>query len=121
MQAEKIISNQEALEKIGFEIKMSGDNQWSIFAAPKFLKNEDLIPFVNDLIQDLGSESGRLDTVERKKDYVAFMKSCKGAVNKSETYFTEMKITRGHTKGFQIHGLVFTAGNRNADITPQHR
>ena len=84
MQAEKIISNQEALEKIGFEIKMSGDNQWSIFAAPKFLKNEDLIPFVNDLIQDLGNESGRIDTVERKKDYVAFMKSCKGAVKANQ-------------------------------------
>ena len=35
MQAEKIISNQDALEKIGFEIKISGENQWSIF-APKF-------------------------------------------------------------------------------------
>lgn len=63
---------------------MEDNNAWNIHAAPKFLSNDELIPFVNDLIQDLDNESGRLDTIERKKDYVAFMKSCKGAVKANQ-------------------------------------
>ena len=83
-QAERVISNQGSLRDIGLELKMDENNSWSILAAPKFLSNDELIPFVNDLIQDLDNESGRLDTVERKKDYVAFMKSCKGAVKANQ-------------------------------------
>ena len=83
-QAEKVISNQDSLRDIGLEIKMEDNNAWNIHAAPKFLSNDELIPFVNDLIQDLDNESGRLDTIERKKDYVAFMKSCKGAVKANQ-------------------------------------
>ena len=58
------------------------------YLCSKILKNEDLIPFVNDLIQDLGNESGRLDTVERKKDYRVHEILQGSSKSKSETNFT---------------------------------
>ena len=82
-QSERLKENQEILEPLGF--KFENDKQgWSVISAPSIIPGGNIEGFVIDLLQDLANEDGPLETVERRRDYVAFLQACRGAVKANE-------------------------------------
>ena len=74
----------ERLHALGFHIERR-EEAWYLVASPTLLKGEEVRSFVIDLLQDLALDGGPLETIEAKKDHVAFMNACRGAVKANDS------------------------------------
>ncbi len=82
-ESERLRSQKERIEDIGFKID-EFNQEWRLLAQPEALPSEKIIDFISDIIQDLGDDQRRLDSVDKLKDHVAFMQSCRGAVKANQ-------------------------------------
>ena len=71
------------LSEVGFSLRENA-NGWLIDAAPHLLEGEELVPFLLDLLQDTAEDGAPLETVDRRKDHLAFLNACRGAVKANE-------------------------------------
>lgn len=71
------------LNELGFHLQNVNDS-WTITASPQLLDGEELRSFFLDLLQDLAQDGGPLETIESKKDHIAFMNACRGAVKAND-------------------------------------
>ena len=83
-QSAVVAAHQERLEELGFHLHLQNDD-WVLTASPRLLAGEELRPFFLDLLQDLALDGGPLETMEAKKDHIAFMNACRGAVKANES------------------------------------
>ena len=83
-QSALVDAHHQRLHEIGFHLDRQGD-QWFLTASPRLLDAEEIKPFFLDLLQDLALDGGPLETIEAKKDHIAFMNACKGAVKANQT------------------------------------
>lgn len=74
----------ERLHALGFHLERR-EEAWYLVASPTLLKGEEVRSFVIDLLQDLALDGGPLETIEAKKDHVAFMNACRGAVKANDS------------------------------------
>ncbi len=71
------------LSEVGFTINET-EQGWVVEAAPHLLEGEELVPFLLDLLQDTAEDGAPLETVDRRKDHLAFLNACRGAVKANE-------------------------------------
>ncbi|MED5271679.1 MAG: DNA mismatch repair endonuclease MutL [Candidatus Thermoplasmatota archaeon] len=83
IESERLRSQKGRIEELGFKID-EFDEKWRLLAQPEALPSEKIIDFISDIIQDLGDDQRRLDSVDKLKDHVAFMQSCRGAVKANQ-------------------------------------
>ena len=83
IESERLRSQKGRIEELGFKIDEFND-KWRLLAQPEALPSEKIIDFISDIIQDLGDDQRRLDSVDKLKDHVAFMQSCRGAVKANQ-------------------------------------
>lgn len=76
-------SSFERLNQIGFEFELI-DDSWKLTSSPNLLKGEDVVPFLIDILQDCSEDGAPLETVEKRKDHLAFLNSCRGAVKANQ-------------------------------------
>ena len=71
------------LTKIGFiiENKASG---YSITSAPALLCASELEPFIHDILLDMSEDGAPIETIEQRKDHLAFLNACRGAVKAND-------------------------------------
>lgn len=72
------------LRSLGFQTER-GENGWQLLAAPQLLKPEAMRSFFIDVLQDVAEDGGPIETVEQKKDHIAFMNACRGAVKANQS------------------------------------
>ena len=77
-------AHHKRLNELGFHLK-EVDGSWTLTASPQLLEGEEIRRFFLDLLQDLAQDGGPLETLEAKKDHIAFMNACRGAVKANET------------------------------------
>ena len=82
-QSERLRAHVDRLSEIGFDFELI-NKEWHCCAAPSLVPKEGLSNFIDDLLQDLGEDTGPLETIERRQDYIAFMQSCRGAVKANQ-------------------------------------
>ncbi len=68
---------------MGFEL-FENENGWSVTAAPQLLDGDEVVPFMLDLLQDTSEDGAPLTTVDQRKDHLAFLNACRGAVKANE-------------------------------------
>ena len=73
----------EDLTNIGFEIEKKAAG-YSIISAPALLSASELEPFIHDILLDMSEDGAPIETVEQRKDHLAFLNSCRGAVKANE-------------------------------------
>ena len=83
IESERLRSQKERVEELGFIVDES-EGKWRLIAQPEALPSEKIMDFFSDLIQDIGDDGRRLNSVEALKDHVAFMQSCRGAVKANQ-------------------------------------
>ncbi|MEE3134321.1 MAG: DNA mismatch repair endonuclease MutL [Candidatus Thermoplasmatota archaeon] len=83
IESERLRSQKGRIEELGFKIDEFNE-KWRLLAQPEALPSEKIIDFISDIIQDLGDDQRRLDSVDKLKDHVAFMQSCRGAVKANQ-------------------------------------
>ena len=83
IESERLRSQKGRIEELGFIIDEFNE-KWRLLAQPEALPSEKIIDFISDIIQDLGDDQRRLDSVDKLKDHVAFMQSCRGAVKANQ-------------------------------------
>ena len=71
------------LENVGFVIKKSAAG-YSIASAPALLSAGELEPFVHDILLDMSEDGAPIETIEQRKDHLAFLNACRGAVKANE-------------------------------------
>jgi DNA mismatch repair protein MutL len=79
-------SESDRLSELGFEFSESSEGI-VVTSVPNVLVGDSgLIAFLHDILIDISSnpESGGIDTVEKLRDKVAFMKSCRGSVKANQ-------------------------------------
>ena len=82
-QQARLAANEDKLQELGFEFTLN-DNLCSINSAPSLLDSEDIEPFIHDILLDVDEDGAPLETIEQRKDHIAFMKACRGAVKAKE-------------------------------------
>ena len=83
-QAALVDAHETRLRELGFHLNNEGDGAWSISASPQLIEGDELRSFFIDLLQDLADDGGPLETVEARKDHIAFMNACRGAVKAND-------------------------------------
>ena len=83
-QAALVDAHETRLRELGFHLTNEDDGAWSITASPQLIEGDELRSFFIDLLQDLADDGGPLETVEAKKDHIAFMNACRGAVKAND-------------------------------------
>jgi DNA mismatch repair protein MutL len=73
----------DTLSEVGFSLQEK-EQGWVVEAAPHLLEGEELVPFLLDLLQDTAEDGAPLETVDRRKDHLAFLNACRGAVKANE-------------------------------------
>ena len=82
-QSAVVDAQHERLKALGFHLEHQ-EGEWVLNASPQLLAGEEVKPFFLDLLQDLALDGGPLETIEAKKDHIAFMNACRGAVKANE-------------------------------------
>ena len=82
-QLARLNSRIEDLSKMGFVINNNAGG-YSISSAPALLSASDLEPFIHDILLDMSEDGAPLETVEQRKDHLAFLNACRGAVKANE-------------------------------------
>ena len=77
-------AHHERLKSLGFHLDHR-QGTWYLTASPQLLAGEEVRPFLIDLLQDLALDGGPLETIEAKKDHIAFMNACRGAVKANDS------------------------------------
>ena len=88
---ERVRAGRERLSSVGFDLE-EDDEGWKMTAAPRLL-GDDAEAFLLDLLQDVDEDGAPLETVERRKDHLAFMTACRGAV-KANHELTKAEMRR---------------------------
>ena len=83
-QSALVDAHHERLHELGFHMNKN-DEAWTLMASPQLLGGDEVKPFLLDLLQDLALDGGPLETLEAKKDHIAFMNACRGAVKANES------------------------------------
>ncbi len=78
-------SSLQRFEELGFKLEKQGEGEWDVTQAPRLLDGDELEPFLFDLLQDLSEEGAPLETIERRKDHLAFLNACRGSVKANDT------------------------------------
>ena len=73
----------EDFNKMGFIIEKKAAG-YSITSAPALLSASELEPFMHDILLDMSEDGAPLETIEQRKDHLAFLNSCRGAVKANE-------------------------------------
>ncbi len=71
------------LNDIGFVIEKKAAG-FSITSAPALLSASELEPFIHDILLDMSEDGAPIETIEQRKDHLAFLNSCRGAVKANE-------------------------------------
>jgi DNA mismatch repair protein MutL len=82
-QSVRMEAAQDTFRTVGFEVQ-SSEQGWSVLAAPQLLEGKEVIPFMLDLLQDTSEDGAPLTTVDDRKDHLAFLNACRGAVKANE-------------------------------------
>ena len=88
---ERVRAGRERLASVGFELEEE-ESGWQMVSAPRLL-GDDAEAFLHDLLQDVDEDGAPLETVERRKDHLAFMTACRGAV-KANHELTKAEMRR---------------------------
>ena len=73
----------EDLTNIGFIIEKKATG-YSINSAPALLSASELEPFIHDILLDMSEDGAPIETIEQRKDHIAFLNACRGAVKANE-------------------------------------
>ena len=73
----------EDLTKIGFIIEKKASG-YSITSAPALLSAGELEPFIHDILLDMNEDGAPIETIEQRKDHIAFLNACRGAVKAND-------------------------------------
>ncbi len=71
------------LSNIGFEIQKTPAG-YSITSAPALLSASELEPFIHDILLDMTEDGAPIETIEARKDHLAFLNACRGAVKAND-------------------------------------
>ena len=71
------------LAKIGFVIGKNAAG-YSITSAPALLSASELEPFIHDILLDMSEDGAPIETIEQRKDHLAFLNACRGAVKAND-------------------------------------
>lgn len=71
------------LTNMGFVIEKKAAG-YSINSAPALLSAGELEPFIHDILLDMSEDGAPLETVEQRKDHLAFLNACRGAVKAND-------------------------------------
>lgn len=82
-QAVRLEAAQETFRTVGFELEHS-ESGWSVTATPQLLAGKEVVAFMLDLLQDTSEDGAPLTTVDERKDHLAFLNACRGAVKANE-------------------------------------
>ncbi|MBH34212.1 MAG: hypothetical protein CMB74_02025 [Euryarchaeota archaeon] len=83
-QSAQVDAHHERLEELGFHLS-NEEGTWVLNASPQLLGGDQVKPFLLDLLQDLALDGGPLETIEAKKDHIAFMNACRGSVKANDS------------------------------------
>ena len=83
-QSALVDAHHKRLNELGFHLKEI-NGSWMLTASPQLLEGEEIRRFFLDLLQDLAQDGGPLETLESKKDHIAFMNACRGSVKANDT------------------------------------
>lgn len=82
-QSALVDAHHKRLNELGFHLEETSGS-WRLTASPQLLEGEEIRRFFLDLLQDLAQDGGPLETLESKKDHIAFMNACRGAVKAND-------------------------------------
>jgi DNA mismatch repair protein MutL len=82
-QIARLDARMDDLSKMGFVINNNAGG-YSITSAPALLSASELEPFLHDILLDMSEDGAPLETVEQRKDHLAFLNACRGAVKANE-------------------------------------
>ena len=74
----------ERFHELGFVLEKQGDGHWDVLQAPRLLDGHEVEPFLLDLLQDISEDGAPLETIERRKDHLAFLNACRGSVKAND-------------------------------------
>lgn len=83
-QSAVVDAQQERLISLGFHLERI-DDEWCLTASPQLLDGESLRSFFLDVLQDVTEDGAPLETIEERKDHIAFMNACRGAVKANQS------------------------------------
>jgi DNA mismatch repair protein MutL len=83
-QSAVVDANQSRLHELGFHLERT-DEEWHLKASPQLIEGEKIRSFFLDVLQDIAGDEGPLATIEAKKDHIAFMNACRGAVKANQS------------------------------------
>ena len=75
----------QRFEELGFHLEKQDEGQWDVTQAPRLLDGNEVEPFLLDLLQDISEDGAPLETIERRKDHLAFLNACRGSVKANDT------------------------------------
>jgi DNA mismatch repair protein MutL len=75
----------QRFEELGFHLEKQDEGQWDVMQAPRLLDGNEVEPFLLDLLQDISEDGAPLETIERRKDHLAFLNACRGSVKANDT------------------------------------
>ena len=101
------------LQELGFLLEKVEEGHWDVMQAPRLLDGDEVEPFLLDLLQDISEDGAPLETIERRKDHLAFLNACRG-VCQGQRYLTiaQMRRLLEDMRNVQIHGHVCMAVQR---------
>ena len=82
-QIARLESRIEDLVDMGFIVQKNATG-YSIISAPALLSATELEPFIHDILLDMSEDGAPLSTLENRKDHLAFLNACRGAVKANE-------------------------------------
>ncbi|MGB1955496.1 MAG: DNA mismatch repair endonuclease MutL [Candidatus Poseidoniaceae archaeon] len=83
-QQARLEASMDKLNELGFTLEQKSDGEWHVFQAPRLLDGDEIQPFLFDLLQDVSEDGAPLETIERRKDHLAFLNACRGAVKAND-------------------------------------
>lgn len=83
-QQARLEASMDKLNELGFTLEQQSDGEWHVLQAPRLLDGDEIQPFLFDLLQDVSEDGAPLETIERRKDHLAFLNACRGAVKAND-------------------------------------
>ena len=83
-QEARLESALDRFQELGFVLVKQEDGEWDVEQAPRLLDGDEVEPFLLDLLQDISEDGAPLETIERRKDHLAFLNACRGSVKAND-------------------------------------
>lgn len=83
-QQARVEASMVKMNELGFTLEQQSDGEWHVLQAPRLLDGDEIQPFLFDLLQDVSEDGAPLETIERRKDHLAFLNACRGAVKAND-------------------------------------